>query len=214
LVIGLCALRKKRLYGGGTLLALASVLNPWVLVPFIAAAASALAPLAWRRSLRKRQLQAVGFWAVSLAVFFAVSAGPEREYGRFASELALRQSLPELNDVGLATVLATVDGQRYRFTRNDALANPAEEWSLRRAEAIGQTRTLRTVLLVAFSLWLLWLAIKARTLFDAAAIGAVVLTVTAQPLSSAIGLLVLVPLCLRRMELAPALLLATAASEV
>lgn len=213
LMTGLCALKKHRSSAGGVALAAAMALQPWTVV----VVTGALVTLVFARrsdSSRRRALTPLWVWALSLAFFLGVSVHAQPDHRRYTSELALQLSIPELEDVGLATALAATQHAPYRLMRNDSLANPAEAWSIQRARSLSETRVPFLLLFGGLLAWLLWSALRARQVWFGAALGAAALTALTQPLSTSIGVLALVPLCARRAELAPALLLGTAACEV
>lgn len=198
-LVGLSALRRGREVAGGAAMAMGICVQPLTGLACLPLAAAVVArrlrgsPMAPRRSIL-----ALGF---TLAVGVGLSSRGAA-YSTYASELELRASLPALTDVGLSSLLANHGAARYRFLRNDALADPAGDWTLWRGKTQSETRGLRWFALGVVATALMWSAWRRRSLVAGALGGFLLPPLLTQPLATCFGLIPAALVAGRRPELA------------
>ncbi len=198
-LVGLSALRRGREVAGGVAMAVGMCVQPLTGLVCIPLAAAVVARRVHVSSVAPRR--AVLALGVTLVLGVGLSS-QKSSYATYASELELRASLPVMTDVGLSSLLANRGEARYRFQRNDALPDPAGDWTLLRGRVQSETRFHRWLLVGAATAIVGWLAWRRRSVVGGALWGFLLPPLLTQPLVSCFGLLPAALVAGRRPELA------------
>jgi hypothetical protein len=198
-LIGISAWRRQAAVVGSVAIAVGVCVAPLSGLALAPIAAAALGRRVHQSPILPKH--ALSVLAVTLGIGLALSTrvASHREY---VSQLELRASLPELSDVGLSAVFGNHATARYRFQLNDALPDPASEWTLLRGKQQSETKLYRVLLVGLIGLVAVAVAYYRRSLVNAAMWGLLLPPLLSQPLAMCLGFGPLALLAARRPELA------------
>jgi hypothetical protein len=173
LVAAICCLKKDRPRLAGLALGYSTLLRIFPLFVFSGPLLAAGYHLFKHRTLDRRTINF--FAGAALAVAFLVPAslyvgGGVDAYRRFAQNTAKHKETPLTNYMGLRTVVAYRPSEAGHMLRNDSYTDPWIKWKQARLRGFSDARPIYYLISLAF-LGLLFLAIKERPPWQAAALG-------------------------------------------
>ena len=217
LVASLCLAKKRRYTLSGAALTWSALLRLFPAISLIAVIGlTAVHYLQHRRiatSHRRFLLGAV--LATALLVPASIAATGANAYPAYLQHLQTQRAAPTLNQMGLEVALAHSWSSRLRFTQDDTLPDPLEDWGATHTTNARTLLPLQLLLSLAIVAGLLAYFRRGPPLWVVLPLSLpLIFSVTNMACYSYVGLLLLVPLMRLNRALAIPSLLAAAASQV
>lgn len=167
LIAAVCFARKRRYGLAGAALTWSSLLRVFPLILFAGWGIMILLHLIRKRTLAREHKQLILGCVVAAGVLIPASmviAGPN-SYKEFVEHIAVHKKTPLTNTMGLETMLVHDWDGRMRFTRNDTLDDPFEEWKQGRTDRGKATDPIRFAIVAFLLAWMAWALRRTRLLW-------------------------------------------------
>ncbi|MCG8553691.1 MAG: discoidin domain-containing protein [Proteobacteria bacterium] len=184
LVLGLCLLRKDKMFSGGLALTYAALLRIFPGFVVIAMILKALMYMVrerrWVLSSEHKRFAAGCLVALAaLMPLSAVATGSLSSWVVFAQNSAKHLDTPLTNNMGLKTAIGFEFDKRAIGMRNDDLSDPFGDWKERKRETYAARKPL-LLLLIASVLFMVAIAVEREKDWVAACVGAGLIPVMAE----------------------------------
>ncbi|HLV22599.1 MAG TPA: hypothetical protein VKZ49_17025 [Polyangiaceae bacterium] len=93
-----------------------------------------------------------------------VVSGPN-SYKEFVEHISVHKNTPLTNHMGLETMLTHNWDGRMRFTRNDALDDPFQEWKQGRLDRAATLKPLQLAIIAGLFAWMIWALRRTKLLW-------------------------------------------------
>jgi hypothetical protein len=168
LVASVCLARKRKFALAGAALTWSSLLRVFPVIFFAGYGAIILLHLVRKRFLRPEHKQLIIGSVIAAGVLIPASvivAGPN-SYKEFVQHtLAVHKNTPLTNTMGLETMLVHDWNGRMRFTRDDTLDDPFQEWKQGRIDRGKAMKPLQLAIVLGLGLWMLWALRRTKLLW-------------------------------------------------
>jgi len=156
--------------------------------------------------------------AIALGVLVPASmivAGPDSYKAFVAHTIAVHQNTPLTNHMGIDTILTHTWDGRMRFTRNENLDDPFQNWKAGRLERKEDMKPARLLIRLTLMLWIAWALRRTKLLWVGPALSVVLVMSFVDLTCYYYSLFMIVPILIRaRPPLGPTLLAGSGASAL
>jgi hypothetical protein len=167
--------------------------------------------------LRPEQRRFLGGCIVAAGILIPASmivAGPD-SYVEFVEHISVHKNTPLTNHMGLETMLVHNWDGRMRFTRNDNLDDPFQEWKEGRTERFAKSKLLFYAIVLLVLGWTAWAVRRTKLLWVGMGLSlALVLSLTNLTCYYYSMFMIAAPLALARPALGAVLLMGAGASQI